>query len=273
MLGFFFSVLVDCTCLFGMCLPPGEKGRTPSDLVTAFSGLGNTKNFFQSGKQLGQSGKYLKNCLKRKSGKTRKEKLCGCNLKERTSLFSHCFSCAVKLEVSGHWWARHDCWWLKWSRNCGKVRKIIPGKKWELWKFILSDKKKDCRKKKKKKKQTKIKQNAHKKWTQDKMVKGHLKWNVFRPSATLCRIGLMESCLRRHCHGGPPPPLAGWPPPRDGWLRRWPLCWLSVLVSVRAAESGAAHIWVALPSSVLLSSSSSCFRCHGQPHHTSPTPQ
>ncbi len=31
--------------------------------------------------------------------------------------------------------------------------------------------------------------------------------SIFRPSATLCRIGLMESHLRR-CYGGPPP-LAG----------------------------------------------------------------
>ncbi len=35
---------------------------------------------------------------------------------------------------------------------------------------------------------------------------------VFRPSATSCRIGLMESHLCcHHCHGGPPP-LAGYPP-------------------------------------------------------------
>ena len=89
----------------------------------------------------------------------------------------------------------------------------------------------------------------------------------FRPSATLCRIGLMESRLHHHCcHGGPPPywlatppqscmwwcgqpygvmselvwrtpplagwpPLASWPPPyvMDGYGAR-PLRWLSVLV-------------------------------------------
>ena len=37
---------------------------------------------------------------------------------------------------------------------------------------------------------------------------------LFRLSATVSRIGLMES---RHCRGGP---LAGYPPPRDGWLGR-----------------------------------------------------
>ncbi len=47
---------------------------------------------------------------------------------------------------------------------------------------------------------------------------------LFRPSATVSRIGLMESCLRHcHCRGGPP--LAGYPllladPPRGGWLGR-----------------------------------------------------
>ncbi len=29
---------------------------------------------------------------------------------------------------------------------------------------------------------------------------------VVRPSATVSRIGLMESCTCRHCRGGPPPP-------------------------------------------------------------------
>ena len=45
---------------------------------------------------------------------------------------------------------------------------------------------------------------------------------VFRPSATVSRIGLMESRLHC-CRGGPPlPPLVGWlTPPRDGWLGRW----------------------------------------------------
>ncbi len=47
--------------------------------------------------------------------------------------------------------------------------------------------------------------------------------SVFRPSATVSRIGLMESRLCR-CRGGPPSQLAdppGWlPPPRDGWLGR-----------------------------------------------------
>ncbi len=49
----------------------------------------------------------------------------------------------------------------------------------------------------------------------------------FRPSATLCRIGLMESCLHHHCHGGPPPlasrpPRLADPPPHvtDGWGAR-----------------------------------------------------
>ncbi len=57
---------------------------------------------------------------------------------------------------------------------------------------------------------------------------------VFRPSATVSRIGLMESRVHRHhhCRGGPPPladtpPLAGWPPHvMDGWGAR-PLRWLS----------------------------------------------
>ncbi len=41
----------------------------------------------------------------------------------------------------------------------------------------------------------------------------HFHW-VFRPSATVSQIGLMESHLC-HCRGGPPPPhpLAGYPPP------------------------------------------------------------
>ena len=53
---------------------------------------------------------------------------------------------------------------------------------------------------------------------------------IFRPSATVSRIGLMESRLRRRCrcHGCGPPhtPLAGCPPslasypPCDGWLGR-----------------------------------------------------
>ncbi len=30
--------------------------------------------------------------------------------------------------------------------------------------------------------------------------------SIFRPSATVSRIGLMESCLHRRCCGGPPPP-------------------------------------------------------------------
>ncbi len=50
----------------------------------------------------------------------------------------------------------------------------------------------------------------------------------FRPSETVSRIGLMESCMchRCHCHwcGGPPPPWLADPPPawwqRDGWLGR-----------------------------------------------------
>ncbi len=57
---------------------------------------------------------------------------------------------------------------------------------------------------------------------------------ICRPSATISRIGLIESRLRC-CHGGPPlagwPPLPGWTPPphvMDGWGAR-PLRWLSVL--------------------------------------------
>ena len=50
--------------------------------------------------------------------------------------------------------------------------------------------------------------------------------SVFRPSATVSRIGLMESCTCRRCCGGPPfhPPLTNhhlclaWEP--DGWLGR-----------------------------------------------------
>ncbi len=48
---------------------------------------------------------------------------------------------------------------------------------------------------------------------------------VFRPSATVSRMGLMESCTC-HCRGGPPPTpwLTPLPwlanPPRDGWLGR-----------------------------------------------------
>ncbi len=54
---------------------------------------------------------------------------------------------------------------------------------------------------------------------------------VFRPSATVSRIGLMESCMCR-CHGGPPQ-LAD-PPPHVmyGWGAR-PLRWLSLLVVAR----------------------------------------
>ncbi len=36
--------------------------------------------------------------------------------------------------------------------------------------------------------------------------------SIFKPSATVSRIGLMESCVYRHCHGGIPPPTSGWPP-------------------------------------------------------------
>ena len=65
--------------------------------------------------------------------------------------------------------------------------------------------------------------------------------SVFRPSATVSRIGLMESCT--WCRGHPlnpwlaDPPPAGWPPwladdnVMDGWGIR-PLRWLSVLVSL-----------------------------------------
>ncbi len=42
---------------------------------------------------------------------------------------------------------------------------------------------------------------------------------LFRPNATVSRIGLMESRLCR-CHGGPPPPPWLTPPPCDGWLGR-----------------------------------------------------
>ncbi len=76
---------------------------------------------------------------------------------------------------------------------------------------------------------------------------------VFRPSATVSRIGLMESPLR-HCCGGPPhppgwlaDPLAsytpGWLTPpawhenvMDGW-GTWPLRWLSVLVCGQFCET------------------------------------
>ncbi len=43
---------------------------------------------------------------------------------------------------------------------------------------------------------------------------------LFRPSATVSRIGLMESCTCRCRWCGGPPPLASWPPSRDGWLGR-----------------------------------------------------
>ncbi len=43
----------------------------------------------------------------------------------------------------------------------------------------------------------------------NKMIRGV----IFRPSATSCRIGLMESRLHHRCHGGPPP-LASYPPPK-----------------------------------------------------------
>ncbi len=44
--------------------------------------------------------------------------------------------------------------------------------------------------------------------------------SLFRPSATVSRMGLMVSRLC-HCCGGPPPPPPGWlTPPRDGWLGR-----------------------------------------------------
>ncbi len=66
---------------------------------------------------------------------------------------------------------------------------------------------------------------------------------VFRPSATVSRIGLMESRLRRHCHcrccwcGGPPPHVM------DGWGAR-PLRWLSVLVhGVRGSPSRIGLHW------------------------------
>ena len=42
---------------------------------------------------------------------------------------------------------------------------------------------------------------------------------IFRPSATVSRIGLMESCTCQH--GGLPPPLAGYPSHvMDGWGAR-----------------------------------------------------
>ena len=52
--------------------------------------------------------------------------------------------------------------------------------------------------------------------------------SVFRPSATSCRIGLMESRLRRchRCRGGPPPPLADAP-----WLATPP----KLHITMRAA--------------------------------------
>ncbi len=39
---------------------------------------------------------------------------------------------------------------------------------------------------------------------------------IFRPSATVSRIGLMESCMCCRCRGGPPPPCLAWE--RDAWL-------------------------------------------------------
>ena len=59
-----------------------------------------------------------------------------------------------------------------------------------------------------------------------KAWQGFRKQVFFRPSATVSRIGLMESCTCRR--GGPAPPATDWPPPhkadppweRDGWLGR-----------------------------------------------------
>ena len=48
----------------------------------------------------------------------------------------------------------------------------------------------------------------------------------------MCWISLMESHLRRPCHGGPPPPwLADPPHVTDGWSIQ-SLCWLSILVHI-----------------------------------------
>ncbi len=46
------------------------------------------------------------------------------------------------------------------------------------------------------------------------LIDFHVKADIFRPSATVSRIGLRESCLHC-CHGGPPPPWLADPP---GWL-------------------------------------------------------
>ncbi len=56
--------------------------------------------------------------------------------------------------------------------------------------------------------------------------------HVFRPSATVSQIGLMESHLCHHCHGGTPPPNRA-PPWYDNMMDVWvarPLRWRSVLV-------------------------------------------
>ena len=65
-------------------------------------------------------------------------------------------------------------------------------------------------------------------------------FRLFRPSTTVSRIGLMESCTCRYCRchcccrGGPPPPtttpLAWHENVMDGWGAR-PLRWLCVLVT------------------------------------------
>ncbi len=52
------------------------------------------------------------------------------------------------------------------------------------------------------------------------LVEADFQSQFFRPSATVSRIGLLESCLHCRCHwcgGPPPPPPAGWLTP-PGWL-------------------------------------------------------
>ncbi len=51
---------------------------------------------------------------------------------------------------------------------------------------------------------------------------------VFRPSATVSRISLMESCT---CHRGEPPPLAGCPPPKLH-VMKWAALWSCVCVVI-----------------------------------------
>ncbi len=56
---------------------------------------------------------------------------------------------------------------------------------------------------------------AHGKWKFCRWVlpeSSHSRTKIFRPSATVSRIGPMESCMCHRCRRGPPPPT-GWAPP------------------------------------------------------------